>query len=132
MAHQTESQLFWPTFCATIPKFSVLVVEDVLKFQIPTDKIEEFLQSIEEVRRLLQGLKEEVEFGHYHHQITSTVYNSVSIAGGITTLAGILLVPFTGGLSALLPAIGLTTTIGGGVGSVVNNLINASEIKYVS
>ncbi len=70
-----------------------------------------------------------MEKSHREYQIASTVSDGTSIAGSAATIAGILLMPFTAGLSAGLAAGGLVTTIGGGVGSVVTKCINAKDIK---
>ncbi len=98
-------------------------------FQTAFTEIDKYRQVIEDVRRILKNLKDEVEKSHKEYQIASTVSDGASIAGSVATVAGILLMPFTAGLSGALAAGGLAATIGGGVGSVATNIINANEIK---
>ncbi len=98
-------------------------------FQSAIRNVNTFLQDIEHVRKLLKNLKSRVEASHKDYKIASTISSGTSIAGSVASVAGILLMPFTAGLSGAMTVGGLAATFGGGVGSLANDIRNNNEIQ---
>lgn len=72
-----------------------------------------FEATIAELRRIADGLD------HFHHgaTIASITGGAVSAAGGITTVVGLILAPFTFGASLIVTGVGLGVAAAGGVTS---------------
>ncbi|XP_078512997.1 apolipoprotein L3-like [Lissotriton helveticus] len=72
-----------------------------------------FEAAIKELRRIADGVD------HFHHgaTIASITGGAVSAAGGITTVVGLILAPFTFGASLIVTGVGLGVAAAGGVTS---------------
>ncbi len=110
-------------------QFEVLLTTHYFSFQDVITTIDAYLGVIENVRKLLRKLQSEVEDSHKKYQIASTVSLETSIAGGVAYVAGILLFPFTAGLSIAVAVGGMAATVGGGVGSMATNFYNDNKKK---
>ncbi|XP_069485039.1 apolipoprotein L2-like [Ambystoma mexicanum] len=84
------------------------------KFQkLLEDRTPSFEATITTLRRIAKGLD------HFHHSATiaSITGGAVSAAGGITTVVGMILAPFTFGASLIVTGVGLGVAAAGGVTS---------------
>ncbi|XP_073481656.1 apolipoprotein L3-like [Aquarana catesbeiana] len=66
---------------------------------------------------------------HRKATIASVTGSSVGIAGGITTLAGLALAPFTFGASLIVGAVGMGVATAGGLTGAVASIVDNENIK---
>ncbi|XP_068135243.1 apolipoprotein L3-like [Hyperolius riggenbachi] len=98
--------------------------------------VKEFLDTLTELRDQLGNCTQEMrsiadDMDEFHKKATiaSVAGSAVGIAGGLTTLAGLVLAPFTLGTSLTLSAIGITTATAGGVTGAAASIADTISTK---
>ncbi|ROL43510.1 Apolipoprotein L3 [Anabarilius grahami] len=77
----------------------------------------------------LNDITDEVESVHKNTTVGSLVGSSIEAVGGIASIAGLVLAPFTLGASLALTGVGAVTGVAGGVTGATSNITNAIKQK---
>ncbi|XP_067297411.1 apolipoprotein L3-like [Pseudorasbora parva] len=77
--------------------------------------------------KVLKGITDEFESMHKNTTVGSLVGSSIGAAGGITSIAGLALAPFTFGASLALTVGGAVVGAAGGLTGIVSNSINTDQ-----
>ncbi|XP_071131789.1 apolipoprotein L3-like [Mytilus edulis] len=72
----------------------------------------------------LEAIVVEMDSSEFTDNVTQIVGSSVSVAGALSILGGIVLIPFTGGVSAVITAGGIIAGVAGGIASLTSDKIN--------
>ncbi|XP_067298880.1 uncharacterized protein [Pseudorasbora parva] len=80
--------------------------------------IEELYTNLEVLEKLADGL----EKVHYNTTVGSLAGGVVGLAGGITSVVGLILTPFTLGASLIVTGVGIGVAVAGGIASGVSNI----------
>ncbi|XDV19347.1 hypothetical protein PO909_024831 [Leuciscus waleckii] len=92
------------------------IIKYLHKMSIQT--IEELYTTLDVLRELADGL----EKVHFNTTISSLTGGVVGLAGGITSVVGLILAPFTFGASLIVTGVGIGTAVAGGVTAGVSNI----------
>ncbi len=76
-------------------------------------------------------MTDEIESVHKNSRVGSLVGSSIGVVGGVTTLVGLALSPFTLGASLALTAVGAVAGAAGGVTGAVSNLTDMFKQKQL-
>ncbi|KAL0153970.1 hypothetical protein M9458_050727, partial [Cirrhinus mrigala] len=76
-----------------------------------TQTIEELNQSL----KVLEELANSLETVHYNTTVGSLTGSVVGLAGGITSIVGLILTPLTLGASLVVTGVGIGVAVAGGV-----------------
>ncbi|KFM75148.1 hypothetical protein X975_15044, partial [Stegodyphus mimosarum] len=88
--------------------------------------------SRQEVLLTLKSVAEEIDRHHYNVNIASLTGTTSSIAGGTAAIGGLILSPFSGGLSLALSAGGLFGTVAGSATTLGANIAEAYLTKELT
>ncbi|KAK2913253.1 hypothetical protein Q8A67_001652 [Cirrhinus molitorella] len=86
--------------------------------QMSTQTIEELYGRLE----VLDELANNLEKVHYNTTVGSLAGGVVGLAGGITSIVGLILTPFTLGASLIVTGVGIGVAVAGGVASGASNI----------
>ncbi|XP_026107674.1 serine/threonine-protein kinase Nek3-like [Carassius auratus] len=88
--------------------------------------------------KVLEELADGLETVHYNTTVGSLTGGVVGLAGGITSIVGLILTPFTLGASLIVTGVGIGVAVAGGVTAgvsnvtkMVNQLSNRQKIKMI-
>ncbi|RXM91040.1 Apolipoprotein L6 [Acipenser ruthenus] len=108
--------------------------EKIEEFSRDFKTIEEFVRLFEEEEqeieghlRELSGIADGLDEAHRKAAIAKTAGSSISAVGGIMTIAGLVLAPFTFGASTVLAAAGVGAAVAGGATNVTTEIVKASS-----
>ncbi|KAK2913250.1 hypothetical protein Q8A67_001649 [Cirrhinus molitorella] len=87
-------------------------------YQKSTYTIQELYGRLEELDELAKSL----ETVHYNTTVGSLAGGVVGLAGGITSIVGLILTPFTLGASLIVAGVGIGVAVAGGVASGASNI----------
>ncbi|KAK9971317.1 hypothetical protein ABG768_024691 [Culter alburnus] len=73
--------------------------------------------------KVLEELADGLEKVHYNTTVGSLAGGVVGLAGGITSMVGVILAPFTLGASLIVTGVGIGVAVAGGVAAGVSNII---------
>ncbi|RXN14177.1 serine threonine- kinase Nek5-like isoform X1 [Labeo rohita] len=76
---------------------------------------------------VLEELADGLERVHFHTTVGSLAGGVVGLAGGITSIVGLILTPFTLGASLIVTGVGIGVAVAGGVASGMSNLIKMAN-----
>ncbi|XP_055027667.2 uncharacterized protein [Misgurnus anguillicaudatus] len=82
--------------------------------------IKNLYRTLEELRTLADGL----ERVHFNTTVGSLTGGVVGLAGGITSVVGLILSPFTFGASLIVTGVGIGTAVAGGITAGASNITN--------
>ncbi|XP_051756486.1 uncharacterized protein LOC127516155 isoform X2 [Ctenopharyngodon idella] len=88
---------------------------------------EENMKTIRTLYRTLEELRalaDDLERVHFNTTVGSLTGGVVGLAGGITSIVGLILSPFTFGASLVVTGVGIGTAVAGGVTAGVSNITN--------
>ncbi|KAK2913246.1 hypothetical protein Q8A67_001645 [Cirrhinus molitorella] len=106
---------------ATRPSvIQILIKPFIIKhlYQMSTQTIEELNGRLE----VLDELAKSLETVHYNTTVGSLMGGVVGLAGGITSIVGLILTPFTLGASLIVTGVGIGVAVAGGVASGASNI----------
>lgn len=83
-----------------------------------TKTIEELYKTLDVLEELASGL----EKVHYNTTVSSLTGGVIGLAGGITSVVGAILAPFTFGASLIVTGVGIGVSVAGGVTAGVSNV----------
>ncbi len=99
------------------------------------------IQSVGELYKtldVLRNLAEGLETVHFNTTVSSLTGGVIGLAGGITSVVGLILAPFTLGASLIVTGVGIGTAVAGGITAgasnitnMVNQQINRQKIKMI-
>jgi len=112
----------------------------VISFQHEINKMKRKLSKLIELKRHITTtfttIIQELELHHKNCTVSKIVGSSVGIVGGAVSVVGIVLAPFTLGLSLGLLAVGAVAGVAGGAtaggASIVELIINDTKVKEVT
>ncbi|XP_059361767.1 uncharacterized protein LOC132099876 [Carassius carassius] len=88
--------------------------------------------------KVLEELADDLETVHYNTTVGSLTGGVVGLAGGITSIVGLILTPFTLGASLIVTGVGIGVAVAGGVTAGVSNVTkmvnqrsNRQKIKMI-
>ncbi|KAG8445530.1 hypothetical protein GDO86_010339, partial [Hymenochirus boettgeri] len=84
--------------------------------------------SIEECITLLRSIADNIELFHRRATIANIAGSSAGIAGGITTIVGLALTPFTFGASLIVSLVGISVASAGGLTGAVSSIADTANI----
>ncbi|XP_058874948.1 apolipoprotein L3-like [Acipenser ruthenus] len=106
--------------------------EKIEEFSRDFKRIEEFVRLFEEEKWVIEGLLRELsgiadglDEAHRKAAIAKTTGSCVSAVGGIMTITGLVLAPFTFGASTVLAAAGVGAAVAGGATNVTTEIVQA-------
>ncbi|CAM4510711.1 unnamed protein product [Leuciscus chuanchicus] len=76
------------------------------------------------IKDVLRELADGLEIVHFNTTVSSLTGGVVGLAGGITSVVGLILAPFTLGASLIVTGLGIGVAVAGGVTSGVSNITN--------
>ncbi|KAF4111661.1 hypothetical protein G5714_008692 [Onychostoma macrolepis] len=85
------------------------------------------IQTVDELYKtldVLRNLAEDLETVHFNTTVSSLTGGVVGLAGGITSVVGLILAPFTLGASLIVTGVGIGTAVAGGITAGVSNITN--------
>nr|XP_055026894.1 apolipoprotein L3-like [Misgurnus anguillicaudatus] len=88
---------------------------------------EKILQTIKTLYKILEDLRalaNDLERVHFNTTVGSLTGGVVGLAGGITSVVGLILSPFTFGASLIVTGVGIGTAVAGGVTAGTCNITN--------
>uniref|UniRef100_A0A8C1S2R9 Protein kinase domain-containing protein n=1 Tax=Cyprinus carpio TaxID=7962 RepID=A0A8C1S2R9_CYPCA len=94
------------------------IIEHLHSMSIQT--IEELYKTLDVMRNLADGL----ETVHFNTTVSSLTGGVVGLAGGITSIVGLILTPFTLGASLIVTGVGIGTAVAGGITAGASNITN--------
>ncbi|RXN37882.1 serine threonine- kinase Nek5-like isoform X1 [Labeo rohita] len=77
--------------------------------------------------KVLEELADGLEKVHFNTTVGSLAGGVVGLAGGITSIVGLILTPFTLGASLIVTGVGIGVAVAGGVASGMSNLIKMAN-----
>ncbi|KAI2646904.1 Serine/threonine-protein kinase Nek1 [Labeo rohita] len=77
--------------------------------------------------KVLEELADGLERVHFNTTVGSLAGGVVGLAGGITSIVGLILTPFTLGASLIVTGVGIGVAVAGGVASGMSNLIKMAN-----
>ncbi|XP_043100837.1 probable serine/threonine-protein kinase DDB_G0284251 isoform X2 [Puntigrus tetrazona] len=80
----------------------------------------ELYKILDVLRKLAEGL----EMVHFNTTVSSLTGGVVGLAGGITSVVGLILAPFTLGASLIVTGVGIGTAVAGGIAAGASNITN--------
>ncbi|KAK2913247.1 hypothetical protein Q8A67_001646 [Cirrhinus molitorella] len=81
---------------------------------------DELYKTLDVLRNLAEGL----ETVHFNTTVSSLTGGVVGLAGGITSVVGLILAPFTLGASLIVTGVGIGTAVAGGITAGASNITN--------
>uniref|UniRef100_A0A671M2H7 Protein kinase domain-containing protein n=2 Tax=Sinocyclocheilus anshuiensis TaxID=1608454 RepID=A0A671M2H7_9TELE len=94
------------------------IIEHLHTMSIQT--IDELYKTLDVMRNLADGL----ETVHFNTTVSSLTGGVVGLAGGITSIVGLILTPFTLGASLIVTGVGIGTAVAGGITAGASNITN--------
>lgn len=94
------------------------IIKHLHKMSIQT--VDELYKTLDVLRNLAEGL----ETVHFNTTISSLTGGVVGLAGGITSVVGLILAPFTLGASLIVTGVGIGTAVAGGITAGASNITN--------
>ncbi|KAL1272071.1 hypothetical protein QQF64_031087 [Cirrhinus molitorella] len=76
---------------------------------------------------VLRNLAEGLETVHFNTTVSSLTGGVVGLAGGITSVVGLILAPFTLGASLIVTGVGIGTAVAGGITAGASNITNINQ-----
>ncbi|KAL1277272.1 hypothetical protein QQF64_023945 [Cirrhinus molitorella] len=93
---------------------------------------EKIMQTIKKLNRTLEGLRalaDDLERVHFNTTVGSLTGGVIGLAGGIASVVGLVLSPFTLEASLIVTGVGIGTAVAGGVIAGVSNITNMVNQK---
>ncbi|KAL1272068.1 hypothetical protein QQF64_031084 [Cirrhinus molitorella] len=89
-------------------------------YQTSIQTTDELYKTLDVLRNLAEGL----ETVHFNTTVSSLTGGVVGLAGGITSVVGLILAPFTLGASLIVTGVGIGTAVAGGITAGASNITN--------
>uniref|UniRef100_A0A8C5Q0E6 Apolipoprotein L3 n=1 Tax=Leptobrachium leishanense TaxID=445787 RepID=A0A8C5Q0E6_9ANUR len=121
--------LLCPLFSPCYSMLDLLVYQTLMYIEEFDSNQKTFISDLEEYIKELHSIADEVDNFHRKAVITNVVGSSVGIAGGVATIAGLILSPFTLGASLAITGIGVAAAAAGGVTSAAASIADNVHIK---
>ncbi|KAL4593141.1 hypothetical protein GN956_G27026, partial [Arapaima gigas] len=115
--------------CFTFTRYHLR--NEVIRFEKNKEKFESLYdRDIEDLKKLVEELEKvagALERVHFKTTVGSLTGGVVGAAGGITSIVGLILAPFTLGASLIVTGVGVGVAVAGGVTSAASNITNMAN-----
>ncbi|XP_075056628.1 apolipoprotein L3-like [Mixophyes fleayi] len=123
MADKAEKLLQSPD---TAKKLHKSIMTRIQKYK---DTRASLIKEIEKCSKKLLCIADDIDKFHKGATIASVTGSSVGIAGGITSIVGLALAPFTFGASLIVSIVGISVAVAGGVTGAAASIADTVNIK---